>query len=368
MNLYLVFLSFLSIVFVRGENLLFVDECPYATDTNHNSTGIGNTIDMLSYASGRSGNRFMILSSYLSMGYCCRSRRVTLPAKDPYLPSMEDKFFSKYNSFDFSDAVVPEEFEYLRDEPSICRPETEDYGASAFKLEFVHEELLTCMNRVYVRGCEKKYLGDIVDTENCPVKTNDPGDGSLVIHIRSGDIFNRNVKNTKMFGQPPLQFYILSIMKRDWDSISIITNNSWGNTNPVYSALKSLGEAGLLGRNVQFFNSRSLYDDIRGMICADGIVIARSSLSFLTLAHTKADSLFVPSTCGPGTYYRKSNPNTFPTPDNTTFLVEEMPQSDVYGIDFDVASDYSVFNSWDNTDQQYVEMLVYEGISDLKKC
>lgn len=367
MYFYLVFVAFLSTVFVRGENLVFVEECPYVVDTK-NSSGVGNTIDMFEYASGRSGNRFMTMSSYLSMGYCCRSKRVTLPAKDPYLPSMEDTFYSENNSFDFSDAVVPEEFEYLRDDPGICRPVTEDTGASAFKLEFVHEDLLVCMNRVYVRGCEKKYLGDIVDTADCPVKTNDSGDGSLVIHIRSGDIFNRKIKNTRMFGQPPLQFYILSILKKNWDNVSIITNNSWGDSNPVYSALKSLGKSGILGRNVEFFNSRSLYDDVKSMICADGVVIARSSLSFLTLAHTKANSLFIPSTCGTGTYHRKSNPNTFPTPDNTTFLVEEKPYSDVYGIEFGVSSDYSVFKGWENTDEQYVEMLVYDGISNLEKC
>lgn len=49
------------------------------------------------------------------------------------------------------------------------------------------------MNRVYLRGCEKAYLGKLVDVDSfCPKL--EPGKrkgaGSLVAHIRSGDIFN----------------------------------------------------------------------------------------------------------------------------------------------------------------------------------
>lgn len=56
----------------------------------------------------------------------------------------------------------------------------------------VDDEVLKCMNRVYLRGCESAYLGHFVDKEAiCPKR--DPheinGAGSLVIHIRSGDIF-----------------------------------------------------------------------------------------------------------------------------------------------------------------------------------
>lgn len=59
----------------------------------------------------------------------------------------------------------------------------------------VPQKLLDCMNEVYVRGCERAYLGPTLDKETiCPQR--DPaaetGAGSLVIHIRSGDIMKRD--------------------------------------------------------------------------------------------------------------------------------------------------------------------------------
>lgn len=73
------------------------------------------------------------------------------------------------------------------------------------------------MNRVYLRGCEAAYLGRIVDTSNvCPVRetpllpaspasrgvnaASGEGTGSLVLHIRSGDIFYQGV-DRRRYGQ-----------------------------------------------------------------------------------------------------------------------------------------------------------------------
>lgn len=55
----------------------------------------------------------------------------------------------------------------------------------------VSPNLLSCMNDVYLRGCERAYLGPGLDKETiCPKQ--DPatqtGAGTLVMHIRSGDI------------------------------------------------------------------------------------------------------------------------------------------------------------------------------------
>lgn len=63
--------------------------------------------------------------------------------------------------------------------------------------------LMQCMNRVYLRGCEKAHLGKLVDTEaSCPApeKSERKGAGSLVVHIRSGDIFNPE-NSYRKFGQ-----------------------------------------------------------------------------------------------------------------------------------------------------------------------
>lgn len=87
----------------------------------------------------------------------------------------------------------------------------------------IHPDLLSCMNRVYLRGCEAAYLGRMVDTSKfCPVRETpllpassfrgvnaasgsdpkEPGEstGSLVLHIRSGDIFYQG-SDRRRYGQ-----------------------------------------------------------------------------------------------------------------------------------------------------------------------
>lgn len=67
-------------------------------------------------------------------------------------------------------------------------------------------KLLECINRIYLRGCEKAYLGQLVDTDEfCPKRdtTAQKGSGTLVMHIRSGDIFQPNGQGSHRqgFGQ-----------------------------------------------------------------------------------------------------------------------------------------------------------------------
>lgn len=355
----------LSILFVvNGEKTLFMEDCPYLVDEDHVSTGSGNSFNVDFTQSGRSGNRFMMLSNFLSMGYCCRSSRVSFPSNDLHLPSRNGYFVTDKYVFDFTDANVPEKFRYLGDDQDIC---VENYR-SLFRMDNVNDELLSCMEGVYLRGCEKLYMGEISETDDCPVSQ---GNGNLVIHIRSGDIFEDNFKN-KNFGQPPLQFYILAIMKKKWDSVTILTI---GSSNPVYLALESIGKTGVLGRNIRFLNNRSLYEDVKDMICADGLVLARSSLGILTSSLTKARSFFIPFECGPGTFRRacgsscgskKHHGISFPTPDNTTALIEEYPTADVYGINW--GESYDIYTTFTHSCDQNMKMLVYDGINSLDKC
>lgn len=61
----------------------------------------------------------------------------------------------------------------------------------------VHPRLLGCMNRVKLRGCEVAYLGSLMDKGRfCPSREPREGEaragaGSLVLHVRSGDIFDQ---------------------------------------------------------------------------------------------------------------------------------------------------------------------------------
>lgn len=65
------------------------------------------------------------------------------------------------------------------------------------------------------------------------------------------------------------------------------------------------------------------------MLCADALAITRSSLSLLTVAHSRASVFFVPNRCGSGRFRRMKDPPVKATFDNTTLLVLERPHAEV---------------------------------------
>lgn len=65
------------------------------------------------------------------------------------------------------------------------------------------------------------------------------------------------------------------------------------------------------------------------MICADGLVAARSSLSFPMFALSRASVYVTPSTCGVGAFRREHHPKTKDLYDNTTLLLAEKPNAEV---------------------------------------
>lgn len=65
------------------------------------------------------------------------------------------------------------------------------------------------------------------------------------------------------------------------------------------------------------------------MLCADALAVSRSSLNFLTFAHSRAMRFYIPGKCGPGTYRRMRNGPMKATPDNTTLLLLEKPEAEV---------------------------------------
>ncbi|CAM9769158.1 unnamed protein product [Scytosiphon promiscuus] len=370
--------------FISEGNIFQVDGCPYALSKTQAeealrrdySNSTGNSITLLSHAGGRSGNHFMTLSSYLAMGYCCRSRLVTLPESDSILPAENGTFTAERRWFDFSGVTLPwPEYQEMGNDPEVCRPKAEDGGRQAFGYENVPEQLLECMNRVYLRGCEKAYLGNLVDLDAfCPERKSGVPKraGSLVVHIRSGDIFDPDGEGgrRKNFGQPPLEYYLHVLAAKEWDDVTILTA-AWKEKalNPTFLLLEMMAGAGTLGENVRVFNNRTLLTDTREMLCADALAGSRSSISFLTFAHSRATTFFLPSSCGKGSFRRMKFAHVKATLDNTTLLLLEKPQAEVYGIDWrGGAPTYSVYNAWHDNPHQLLEMATYRGIAGLRKC
>ena len=351
----------------------------HATNTTNIITVAGNEI-------GRSGNRFIDVSTHLAMAFCCKSGLLELPATDSIFPSMDGSGFkAKKRFFDFSDAELPREFDGLWKRPDVCLPERIVEGDTGLKLPGVHDDLRICINRVYLRGCEAEYFGDVVRTDTChaetvlpdenegklcrrPIKSDIKGTESLVVHVRSGDIFSGRSGGLKNFGQPPLQYYLDAIKSQVWKSVTIITFAKKDfQISPVFLELEDMNCRGDLGENVRLYRNRDWTVDLRSMLCADALVMSKSSTHCMTLAFTRARKLFVPTTCGSEKKYMRGFSTGKRYPGNTNVMNAEFPDADVYGIKWGEESEYSVYKKWGNTPEQYQEIVSFTDLT-LEKC
>lgn len=64
------------------------------------------------------------------------------------------------------------------------------------------------------------------------------------------------------------------------------------------------------------------------MLYADALVSARTSLNFLTFAHSRTTKFFVPSSCGSGLFRRMKHPPGKHTFENVTLLALEKPYAE----------------------------------------
>eukprot|EP01036_Dinobryon_divergens_P022091 gene22091-30326_t len=104
-------------------------------------------------------------------------------------------------------------------------------------------------------------------------------ESTLVVHIRSGDIFADNPH--ALYRQPPVLFYQQVFRSRDWDRIVLLTslekNNSY---NPVWNYLLDRENSERVVNTTLLFQiSSSLEDDFKMMWCARYFVAASSTLS-----------------------------------------------------------------------------------------
>lgn len=69
------------------------------------------------------------------------------------------------------------------------------------------------------------------------------------------------------------------------------------------------------------------------MLCADALAASKTSLNFLTSAHSRANVYFFPTPCGEGLFKRMQNPPVKASLQNTTLLLLEKPGAEVRGED-----------------------------------
>ncbi|CAM9834683.1 unnamed protein product [Ectocarpus fasciculatus] len=156
----------------------FDSSCPYAIppeEERHERSGRdggggvgtssmpGNVVVVNDFDYCRLGNRFISMSRSLSLGYCCKSRLVSLPPKDDELaPGRFNDGIPGPRNFDFSSAPDVEGFD-----ASSCPPEIEWGGIDAFYLRGLRDDthpyytpgLFACVKELpRITGCEAAYF------------------------------------------------------------------------------------------------------------------------------------------------------------------------------------------------------------------
>jgi hypothetical protein len=111
-------------------------------------------------------------------------------------------------------------------------------------------------------------------------------DETLVIHMRSGDVFGDDLSEIpKGYIQPPLSYYLEIINKFGIKDIVIVTDNL---RNPCIKQLKEL----MPDLKIQTSN---LLDDMSTIMSARNLIVGQSSFSLcLGLASDKIKRIFIP--------------------------------------------------------------------------
>ncbi|CAN0058419.1 unnamed protein product [Ectocarpus sp. 6 AP-2014] len=390
----------------------FSSSCPYAIPAEEeqhersdrggdgaNTSVPGNVVVVTDFDYCRLGNRFISMSRSLSLGYCCKSRLVSLPPKDDQLaPGRFNDGTPGPRNFDFSSAPDVEGFD-----SSSCPPEIKWGGTHAFHLEGLRDEghpyytpgLFTCIKELpRITGCEAAYFFPTdMAVAMCPLDETAEGDtervrdisekprddapgiqldwgerrhgreateqgeeeeeeeegsaGNLVMHVRSGDIFV----------SPPHpeygQYYVRAIQDQEWNRVDVVTNGIVDEThaiNPIVPALEAEVAKGQLPGNIHFHKNRTIEEDLRSMICADGFVAARSTLSRVVSHHSSAKRMYFPMSCD----------------EKLKTLSTERPGTQVFGMaSWD--DEYTVYRRWNNTADQLAEMMTFD-VGGFEQC
>ncbi|CAM9796401.1 unnamed protein product [Ectocarpus fasciculatus] len=320
------------------------------------------------------GNHFFALYRTLNLGFCCKSKMVTLPPKDDILaPGIFNEGTPGPRWFDFSDAPDVAGFNASSCPPSITWGRRDAFNQAGREQDL---RLTECEAMYYfptdVDICSSSYnhnnddvdgIGDGGITVEAVSRSEEEeaiegGNGNgknapanLVIHVRSGDIFADPVHPAH--GQPPLQFYLRVLHERKWDRVDIVTNgytDAEHRINPVIPALESRVAAGDLPSNIHFHKYRSMAEDLTSLVCADALVTTRSTVFKLLAYHATATQMYVPMSCS----------------GFLTELQHDQPHVKVYGMSWN-QSDYSPYHGWKNTPDQLDEIMTF-NVSGLQRC
>ncbi|CAN0318458.1 unnamed protein product [Ascophyllum nodosum] len=369
--------------FLRGRCMFAVEDEKVALERAEDTSIPGSVVNVTDLNSGRLGNHFGIASRFLALGYCCKSKLVILPPKDPILaPGIFGEGTPGPRYFDFSDAPAVPDF----DPTASCRDEYTIGGRPAYRENFrienfpsgwsKNEPLTACIERTRQVNCEAAYFfpaeidvcDSHVDEEHAEADVSASTDPkSLVIHVRSGDIF-RSKRASGVYGQPPLSYYTALLNSREWDRVDILTFvKSSDGLNPILPVLEILIKKGSWPRTkFNMYTKRDITDDLQAMLCADALATSRSTLGGVTMYHTRASTVYFPCTCN------GEDSELGLTPKRVIDARSNQEENfKVIGIELKPnAPPYTVYDKVERFDngRLRLNMLTYSGVSGLITC
>lgn len=124
--------------------------------------------------------------------------------------------------------------------------------------------------------CMRHYLGFCVEGF-CKEHPSVAQDGVMVVHLRTGDIYKSNYSDNvnRIYQQPFLAYYYSIINFTNPDKIIFVGEG--GNHGPVWDAFEGMRSFGIAKFAIEF-QSSSLVEDMRTMLCARKFVESDSTL------------------------------------------------------------------------------------------
>lgn len=117
-----------------------------------------------------------------------------------------------------------------------------------------------------------EYLKDAVSED---LEETNFGPDDLLMHIRSGDIFDQTKWAVNFYAQPPLNYYLDILSKKKWSNVSIIAENT---NNPVINELVKKGYS---------FSQSSFKTDLSKLLTTENLVIGQGTIGIACVLLSK---------------------------------------------------------------------------------
>lgn len=226
---------------------------------------------------GRTGNNFLQIKNALTFAMCCGA--VLEVVQHALFPKMQTQFnFSGIKSTSLvqgSETVLGCEGHFIGGKHFFYTANI-PIKLNTCTIDFVPVLKWALMNNTLPHGCRSN------DGPKCPEAFDN--DETLVVHIRSGDIFGDNPHHS--YRQPPVAFYLKIFEQRQWTKIILITSlEEESLLNPVWKYFRNATTRSkhhfLANISFVFQSSENFGLDLGQLLCARNLVPAFGTMGMI---------------------------------------------------------------------------------------